>query len=224
MLLSGTQGLGTLKLFVRSIQARNNGAHIAVSVSVEDGEHCENRSFLLTAGQYCELNLKKGELSEEAFERLEAASRFCMAVGCGENLLSYGANSVQTLTHKIMRHGYSKEEALSAAQYLESIGLINEGEDLRREVEKCLRKHWGAERIRGHLWSRGYGKEALEELPTVLEQVDFSEHCAALIRKQYGSFPEDKNERNRMIASLYRYGYRLQEIKEAVKRIERSEA
>ena len=224
MLFNENQGQGALRLFVRSIQARNNGAHIAVSVSVEDGAHCENRSFLLTAGQYCELNLKKGEISEEIFERLESASRFCMAVGCGENLLSYGANSVQTLTHKIMRHGYSKEEALSAAQYLESIGLINEGEDLRREVEKCLRKHWGAERIRGHLWSRGYGKEALEELPTVLEQVDFSEHCAALIRKQYGSFPEDKNERNRMIASLYRYGYRLQEIKEAVKQIERSEA
>ena len=213
-----------MRLFVRSIQARNNGAHIAVSVSVEDGEHCENRSFLLTAGQYCELNLKKGEISEEIFERLESASRFCMAVGCGENLLSYGANSVQTLTRKIMRHGYSKEEATSAARHLESIGLINEREDLSREVEKCLRKHWGAERIRGHLWSRGYDREVLEELPDLLEQVDFAEHCAALIRKQYGGFPEDKNERNRMIASLYRYGYRLQEIKEAVKRIERREA
>ena len=223
-MLHTEQNGNPLRLYVRSIQARNQGARIAVSVSVEDGTHSENRCFLLTAGRYCELNLKKGELSEEEFDRLECAARSCAAVDCGENLLSYGANSVQTLTRKIMRHGYSRQEATEAAEYLESIGLINEREDMRREVEKCLRKHWGAERIRGHLWSRGYGKEALEELPTVLEQVDFAEHCAALIRKQYGCFPEDKNERNRVIASLYRYGYRLQEIKEAVKRIERSKA
>ena len=120
------QNGGALKLYVRSIQARNNGAQIAVSVSVESGEHCENRCFLLTAGQYCELNVKKGELTEEAFDRLESASRFCQAVRCGENLLSYGANSVHTLMQKIMRHGYTKEEASSAADYLESIGLIDE--------------------------------------------------------------------------------------------------
>jgi SOS response regulatory protein OraA/RecX len=209
-----------LRLYIRSIQARNQGARLAVSVSVEDGEHSESRCFLLTAGSYCRLNLKKGEISEEEFERLECASRFCTAVDCGENLLSYGANSVQTLTRKIMRHGYTKQEATEAAEYLESIGLINEREDLLREVEKCLRKHWGAERIRGHLWTRGYGRHLMDELPSVLEQVDFSEQCAALIRKQYGGWPQDRETRNRMVASLYRYGYKLDEIKEAGKRLE----
>ena len=206
-----------MQLFIRSIRAQNNGEQIAVSVSLENGEHCENRSFLLTAGQYCELNLKKGEISEEEFDRLESASRFCMAVRCGENLLSYGANSVQTLARKIMRHGYSREEAMEAAKHLESIGLINESEDLRREVEKCLRKHWGAGRIRSHLWSRGYDRETLESLPALLEEIDFSEHCAELMRKHFGGLPETKEERNRMTASLYRYGYTLGEIKEAMK-------
>ena len=208
-----------LRLYVRSVQARNQGARIAVSVSVEDGEHSENRSFLITAGQYCSLNVKKGEITEEEFELLEAASRSCAAVDCGENLLSYGANSVQTLKRKIMRHGYSAQEATEAAEYLESIGLINEREDMRREVEKCLRKYWGAERIRGHLWTRGYGKDVMDELPSVLEQVDFSELCAALIRKHYGGWPEERDARNRMVASLYRYGYQLNEIKEAGKRL-----
>ena len=214
------QNCNSLNLFVRSIQARNNGDRIAVSVSVEDGKHCENRSFLLTAGQYCELNVKKGAISEEQLLQLERASGFCLAVDCGENLLSYGANSVQMLMRKIMRHGYTREEASEAAVYLESLGLINEREDLRREVEKCLRKHWGAERIQGHLWSRGYGRDVMEELPSILEQVDFSEHCAALIQKHYGGWPQEKEERNRMIASLYRYGYKLNEIKEAVKSLE----
>ena len=182
--------------------------------------HSESRCFLLSAGRYCQLNLKKGEISEEELDRLECEARFCAAVDCGENLLSYGANSVQTLTRKIMRHGYTKEEAAEAASYLEEVGLINEGEDMRREVEKCLRKHWGAQRIQGHLWTRGYAREVLEELPEVLEQVDFAEQCAALIRKQYGGWPQDRDGRNRMVASLYRYGYKLNEIKEAGKRLE----
>ncbi len=215
-----TQNGGELRLFVRSVQARNNGAQIAVNVSVENGEHRENRCFLLTAGQYYDLNVKKGELSEEAFDRLEAASRFCRAVGCGENLLSYGSNSVHALTNKIMRHGYTKEEASCAASYLESIGLIDERADLCREVEKCLNKHWGARRIQGHLWSRGYGQGALEELPEILEQVDFPDHCAKLIRKRFGGSPKDRDERNRMVASLYRYGYGLDQIKEAFRRLE----
>ena len=218
-MLHTEQNGNPLRLYVRSIQARNQGARIAVSVSVEDGTHSENRCFLLTAGRYCELNLKKGELSEEELDRLECASRSCAAVDCGENLLSYGANSVQTLTRKIMRHGYSRQEATEAAEYLESIGLINEREDMRREVEKCLRKHWGAERIRGHLWTRGYGRKVMDELPLVLDDVDFAEECAALIRKQYGGWPKEREERNRMVASLYRYGYKLDEIKEAGKRL-----
>lgn len=218
-MLGNEANLHPLRLYIRSIQARNQGAKIAVSVSVEDGEHCENRCFLITAGCYCELNLKKGEISEEEFERLERASGFCAAVDCGENLLSFGANSVQTLTRKIMRHGYTKQEAAEAAEYLESIGLINEVEDMRREVEKCLRKYWGAERIRGHLWTRGYGRQVMDELTTVLEQVDFSDQCAVLIRKQYGGWPQDRETRNRMVASLYRYGYKLDEIKEAGKRL-----
>ena len=222
-MLPTMQSCESLRLFVRSVQARSNGARISVSVSIENGVHCEHRSFLLTAGQYGELNIKKGAISEELFERLECASRFCTAVECGENLLSYGANSVQTLTRKIMRHGYTKQEASEAAAYLESVGVIDERSDMRREVEKCLRKHWGAERIRGHLWTKGYGREVMDELPMVLESVDFSEHCIALIKKQYGGWPEEREMRNRMVASLYRYGYKLNEIKEAGKRLERGQ-
>ena len=218
-MLTLMQSSGEWRICVRSIRAQNNGEQITVSVSIEDGEHTEMRSLPLTAGQYCELNIKKGDLTEEEFDRLECASRFCTAVRCGENLLSYGANSVQTLARKIMRHGYTREEALHAAKHLEEIGLINEQEDLSREVEKCLRKYWGAERIKGHLWSRGYDRATLETLPALLEQVDFMELCAKLIRKHYGGLPENRDELNRMTASLYRYGYRYDEIKAALRLI-----
>ena len=215
-----TPTCGGSKLFIRSIRALGNGERMEVTVSMECGDNREDRRFPLTAGQYYELNLKKGEISEDVFDAIERASRLAGAIRCGENVLSYGANSALNLTRKIMRHGYTQAEASDAVSYLQSLGLIDEWSDLSREVEKCLRKHWGADRIHSHLWSRGYSRETMERLPELLDEVDFPDHCAALLRKQYGGLPTDREERNRVTAALYRYGYRLDEIKEAFKRLQ----
>ena len=209
-----------MTITVRSLRAQNSGAEVSLGIVMACGEHREQKTLVLTMEQYCELKPCRGEISEELYERLEAASRLCEALRCGENLLSYGANSALTLTRKIMRHGYTQAEASDAVSYLQSLGLIDEWSDLSREVEKCLRKHWGADRIRAHLWSRGYGHEAMDRLPELLDEVDFPDHCAALTRKQYGGLPSDRDERNRVTAALYRYGYRLDEIKEAFKRLQ----
>ena len=215
-----TPSAGVCRLYIRSIRALGNGERMEIAVSLECGENREDRRFPLTAGQYFELNLQKGEISEETFDAIERASRLTGAIRQGENLLSYGANSALTLTRKIMRHGYSQAEASDAVAHLQARGLIDEWSDLSREVEKCLRKHWGADRIRGHLWSRGYDREVMERLPELLDAVDFPAHCAALLCKQYGGLPESREERNRVTAALYRYGYRLDEIKEAFKRLQ----
>ena len=215
-----TQTSGGCRIYIRSIRALGNGERMEVAVSVEQGENREDRRFPITAGQYYELNLKKGEISEDTFDAIERASRLTGAIRQGENLLSYGANSALALTRKIMRHGYTQSEASDAVAYLSSLGLIDEWSDLSREVEKCLRKHWGADRIRGHLWSRGYDRATMERLPELLDGIDFPDHAAALLRKQYGGLPETREDRNRVTAALYRYGYRLDEIKEAFKRLQ----
>ena len=149
---------------------------------------------------------------------MEEASTICRAIRCGENLLSYGANSVQMLAQKITRHGFRREVALVAAQKLQEMGLIDEDRDLQREIEKCLRKLWGAKRISAHLWSRGFGSDTMSSLPTLLEDVDFTKNCALLIQKHYCEIPKDPAAQRRMVASLARYGYSLSEIREAMRR------
>lgn len=205
-----------LTITVRNLRAQSEGAEMSVGILIACGDRREQKNLLLTMEQYCDLKPGKGEISEEYYERLEAASQLCAAMRCGENLLSYGANSVQMLTRKLVQRGFSKEQALFAAKKLEEMGLIDEAGDLRREVEKCLRKLWGSKRISAHLWSRGFGADAMAELPDVLSEVDFSVNCAAMIRKHYGEPPTDVAEQRRMIASLTRYGYSLSEIKSAL--------
>lgn len=207
---------GETVITVRSLHAQNDGAEVALRILLENGERREERRLVLTTEQYCELKPVRGVISEERFDVLESAAQLCAAIRAGEHLLSYGANSVQALTQKLVRRGYMRETAACAAQRLCEMGLINESGDLRRELEKCLRKLWGAKRIRAHMWSRGFGTDAMEELPALLEEVDFVANCAALIRKHYGTPPQNADERRRMIASLGRYGYSLTEIREAL--------
>ncbi|MBQ9773242.1 MAG: regulatory protein RecX [Clostridia bacterium] len=202
---------------VRALRAQHDGAEVLVQVLLDNGEHREQKSLPVTMEQYCELKPQKGQISEELYDRLEEASRLCQALRSGENLLSFGANSVQMLARKLMQRGYSREVAQAAAERLASRGLIDEEKDVRREVEKCLRKLWGQKRISAHLWSRGFASESLSGLSELFDEVDFAANCALLIRKKYGTPPHDPDEHRRMVGSLCRYGYSIVEIREALR-------
>lgn len=207
----------TLTVTVKGLRAQHDGAEILVSVLLETGEHREQRNLPITTEQYCELHPTCGVITETFYEQLEAASDLCRAIRCGENLLSYGSNSAQMLAQKIARHGFRRDVAQAAAEKLTDRGLIDEEGDLKREVEKCLRKLWGAKRISSHLWGRGFGSDAMATLPMLFEEIDFEKNCAALIRKHYSSLPTEPDEERRMIASLGRYGYTLTQIRAAMR-------
>ena len=206
-----------LTITVRALRAQHEGAEMLVQLLLENGEHQEQKSLVITTEQYCEFNLTRGPISEELYEQIEEAAELCRALRSGESLLSYGANSVQALTRKLVGKGYNREVAAQAAERLAGYGLIDEERDMQREVEKCLRKLWGSKRISAHLWSKGYAAETMQGLPTLLEDVDFSQNCAALIKKHYGEVPTDADENRRMITSLSRYGYSIGEIRDAIR-------
>ena len=206
-----------LTITVRALRAQHEGAEMLVQLLLENGEHQEQKSLVITTEQYCEFNLTRGPITEELYEQIEEAAELCRALRSGESLLSYGANSVQALTRKLVGKGYKREVAAQAAERLAGYGLIDEERDMQREVEKCLRKLWGSKRISAHLWSKGYATETMQGLSTLLEDVDFSQNCAALIKKHYGEVPTDADENRRMIASLSRYGYSIGEIREAIR-------
>ncbi len=210
-----------LTITVRSLRAQHDGAEVLVQVLIENGEHREQKSLPLTTEQYYEIKPQKGRITEETYERIEEASQLCNAMRSGEHLLSYGANSVQALARKLTQRGFSRETSLAAAQHLQEMGLIDEEKDLGREVEKCARKLWGARRISAHLWSKGFSKETLEDLSDLLERIDFEGNCASLIQKKYGGVPNDADELRRMTASLSRYGYSLNEIRAAMRALQK---
>ncbi len=206
-----------LKISIIRLVLQNEGSEVSVRLLLENGEHREQKSLLITTEQYCEIKPQKGVISEETYDLLEEASVLCRALRCGENILSYGANSVYRLSQKLMQKGFSREVAQAAAQKLCEMGLIDEVADVQREVEKCLGKLWGSKRISAHLWSRGFAPESLAHLPELLEEIDFVSNCVRLIQKHYCEIPSDPAELRRMTASLSRYGYTIGEIRDAIR-------
>ena len=213
------RGADSLRITVRALRAQHEGAEVLVQILVEDSAHCEQKSILLTTEQYSELKPRRGEISQEEYEALEAAGELCRAIRSGESLLSFGSNSVGMLTLKLSKKGFSRDVAARAAKHLLLRGLIHEEADAVREVERSLSKLWGRKRIRTHLWSRGFGEKALASAEQFLDEVDFVAPCCALIQKHFGDVPRESDEWKRMMAFLSRYGYSVGEIRAALDRM-----
>ena len=61
---------------------------------------------------------------------------------------------------------------------------------------------------------KGFMREdAIEFLKVALKDVDFGESCAFIISQKYNPLPKEKDDVGKMMASLMRYGYSINDIK-----------
>ena len=52
---------------------------------------------------------------------------------------------------------------------------------------------------------------------SLLDSVDFGANCAFIIAQKYNPLPKDKDELSKMMASLMRYGYSINDIKAGIR-------
>ena len=79
-------------------------------------------------------------------------------------------------------------------------------------------RHW---KIHNYIRSDRLRPTVYEEEKAMLlvENTDFAENCYLLADKKFGCVPEEPRERQKMAASLARYGYGPEEIKFAMKKL-----
>ena len=198
-----------------------SGNAISVETEIRQGDDAQKEAFNILASQYADMHLSVGEIAREQYDELYEASKVCLAYLRGMNILSFGANTEKTLVMKLRRRGVEEKYAREAVEMLKQNGYINEDDELRREVERCLRKLWGAKRILAHLHQRGYDEESVSEAEDELEAVDFGELCLSLAEKKFEKLPEEVKERQKMVAFFIRYGYSMTEIKYAMARLDK---
>ena len=212
--MTGNAETGTVCLvFVISEKNGENGA------GHSEG-HKEKKLLSVTEQTVRELKLKRGNVSKELFDALEAESNKLRAYRRGLGILGYGANSKKTLERKLKARGFDEESAKEAASKLEKNGYIDEESDAYRIAEREIAKLRGERRIYEKLREKGYERPYSESVTSLVEQTDFANNCAKLIKKKYGSVPAEKKERDKLIAALCRYGYTFSQIKQALTKIQ----
>ena len=203
-----------------SITAMNAGEDVRVSFETVNDSSTERvlDSFIISSKQYFKLGLEKGQCELETYDEVAYGAEVWRAVKRGTLLLGYGAYSEKALLVKLVSKGFDKKCAADAVEELVSRGLLCAADDATREAQRMADKFWGKKRITSALYDKGYSSDAvvsaIERL--VESEVDFVDNCRALIEKRYAAIPDDPRERQKVFASLQRYGYSLSEIKAAI--------
>lgn len=206
---------------VLSVSPAGEGETVTVVLALPDpaGKKAQRVSFCLLVEQYAELGVKTGPVTSEKAEELLDAGRLCGAIRRGIALLGYGDQSARRLAYKLTAKGVDRDTAARATAYLTEKGYIREDDTATLRAEQDLRKGWGERRIREDLIAHGFTREAVEEAMEELSSTDWVEACAAAIRKKYGEIPEDKGERQKMLAAMMRLGYDTDTVKAAARNI-----
>lgn len=210
-----------MKIEIVSCLPIHEGKEIEVTVETSEVYKMNTYRYTLPREAWVRLGLCVGEISREDTKALLYEDEKYRATKKAFDILAFGRNSARTLALKLRHRNFSPRVCDEVAELMKEKGYIREDEDVVLEAEACVNKHWGMRRILMHLHQKGYDSDAMNVAKEYLAEVDFAQVCAELIRKEYGTLPKDETERNRVIASVVRYGYSMTEIKNAAKLIER---
>ncbi len=207
-----------------SLRPSEDGAYLYLRLRPSGGGRGEQ--LRLRIEEYGELPFKVTsgrELTAEQVEALRAAERASAAYQRGVNMLGYGANSSRTLKQKLQQKGYDAEVAARAVEALSTRGYLCETRDACRLSRQIMRRGRGLRRILQELRARGYGDEALSAVEDELAEEDFSALCIEVVRKKYRQIPQDRDERQRLIAALIRAGFEMSDVRAALRALDTQE-
>ena len=161
------------------------------------------------------------ELSEEELSSLRAAASRMNAKARALRILGVRAMSRRELTDRLTEKGETPEDAEEAADYLESLGFLDDARYAESISRHYTQKGYGRARVRQELFRRGVPKElwegALAELPEEPEAID------ALIERRLRGAEPDRKELKRLTDMLLRRGFSWGEIRSALNRYDFSE-
>ena len=165
------------------------------------------------------------ELSGAELSALTEAARAAQVREKAVELLSVRPLSRKELVEKLTARPRNREKeplcgreaAEAAADWLEGLGYLDDGQYARAVAEHCAAKGYGPGRIREELYRRGVPRDcwdgALEGLSGPEEAID-----AFLQKKLRGAELSDPKVRRRAADALARRGYRWEDISAGLRR------
>jgi regulatory protein len=156
------------------------------------------------------------ELGEEELAALTEAGRESGAKNRAARMIGARPLSKKELVKRLTEKGEDPVHAQAAADWLEDLGAMNDGEYARAIVRHYSARGYGERRVKDELYRRGVPRDlwedALSEAPDPGEGID-----AYLQSKLRGQAPDQKTLK-RVTDGLTRRGYAWPDIQAALRR------
>ena len=195
----------------------NDGGLVKVRLLVENEAGSENLEFILLCELVSEMVLSIGDIDGDTASEIERSAEITRAYISACSSLAFADSSCRALVRKLIQKGFDRDIAEDAVGVAMSRGLIDENNTVESRVRIFLGKRWGRGRILAKLFEEGFSEGAINYAREILGEIDFVELCAEHIEKKYREIPGDRLQRQKMCASLMRYGYSQSDIREAMK-------
>lgn len=178
----------------------------------------ENQDILrVTEEEMLRFGLRAGlELTPEITGALESSLKTSRAKAQAANIIGSRALSKRELTKRLVQKGSEINDAQAAADWLEEIGAVNDGNYAAALVRHYGGKGYGPARVREELRRRGVDRElwdeAMREMPDTQEMLD------QLIQKKCRGDLSDPKEKKRVSDMLLRRGFAWSDVRSAMSR------
>ena len=213
------------KITIVKLEPRRMGEEVLLTIRISMGEHEQIEKLTVASKMLFEIgnigvDVLPYELTKEKYDTLEYDASIWEAVRKGLDILSYGDNTRSMLITKLRQRGFDKYISEDAAEYICSLGYIDEKRILEKYVEQLANvKLYGRSRIKNELYKKGISREVMDDyLSDMLDEIDFEENLCRLIRKKCDySRLDDPKYRESLYAAMYRYGYSPGDTRAAIK-------
>ncbi|MBQ3792513.1 MAG: RecX family transcriptional regulator [Clostridia bacterium] len=197
-----------------------SSAGITVYIAPGGGSSAGDPLFM-SAELWKEMNYRAGDtITEKDYLAIREQESLSRCISRAMKILSSSDHSVNQLKKKLQEYDFSEETVEKALSYVVEKGYVNENQQAMRLTENYIRhKFWGKKRIIAELLMRGYGKESVIYALSRVSEKAYMRSLHALLDRKY-SLIESEDDKNRLFASLFRFGYSLSEIERAVADLE----
>ena len=171
----------------------------------------------ITEQELLDFCLRAGDPVDEGTRcRLKAAAGVSDTRAAAAEIMGRRAMSRRDLERKLQEKGASQVEAQYAAEWMEAIGAINDGEYaamlVRHYGQQGYGTAWEREKLREKGVPRELWEDALEQLPPPEEQIE------NILNSKLRGKCLDEGQRKRLSAALARRGFAWNDIRAALNR------
>ena len=184
--------------------------HDRFTVGFDDGSELK-----VQTAQVADFSLYKGrELSDEEYEELCGEAGLSHSKARALSMLGRRSMSRGELVAKLRAKGDSGDTAEKAADRMEELGVLHDGEYASVVVRHYAAKGYGIAKIRDELYRRKIDKELWDK--ALEEAGDFEKSAGKYLAQKLRGRTPDADELRRAAAALYRRGFSCDDIRSAI--------